>query len=180
MAFPPNLTCTAESSTKIKLCWSKIPILLRRGIVRKRKLIFRNMNNTIPWSKETTSEHCTESVNLPEYSLFSIKIAAFTIDWGNYSETPVQCMTLEGGIIRNTVDFSILAHSCLHFVGYSRKCTCQTKIITTMLINGKPNRGLVKLRFQSYPACCSGYSSGFMAISVDTGFNWQINHSAFY
>lgn len=79
------------------MCWSEIPVIQRRGIVTSRTIHLTNVNETLEHNESTADPQCKEVDSLKEFTNYSIRIAAFTVGLSNFSETPVQCMTLEGG-----------------------------------------------------------------------------------
>lgn len=46
--------------------------------------------------KATSTNLCTDVIDLEEYSKYSLKVKAVTVLEGNFTETPVECMTKEG------------------------------------------------------------------------------------
>jgi hypothetical protein len=93
-----------KTSSIIEVCWDEVPLILRQGIVRAYHIAYEVVNQTWWYTNLLTSNItsippvlCWNLTDLEEYSAYSIRVKAVTVKEGNFSHTPVECKTDEGG-----------------------------------------------------------------------------------
>ncbi|CAG9581989.1 unnamed protein product, partial [Danaus chrysippus] len=96
-AAPSHVSCSALSSSSLKISWNAPPPALRGGIVQGYKIIYAPISITHSEGAEMKRVSTTETYlhTLHKYSNYSVQVVAYTAAGDGKRSAPVYCMTEE-------------------------------------------------------------------------------------
>ncbi|XP_052738089.1 cell adhesion molecule Dscam2 isoform X2 [Bicyclus anynana] len=96
-AAPTRVTCSALSSSSIKVSWAPPPPAYRNGIIQGYKIIYAPLSTSHAEGAEIKRVSTTETYlhALHKYSNYSLQVAAYTAAGDGKRSAPAYCMTDE-------------------------------------------------------------------------------------